>query len=138
MNTIEQKDLEINKEILQRRIAARSKSCNPQVGDWVIFNDCERRISYIWKYDENTEIKSVAEWGIQTSNPHSSYYLGEGYVSFSGSLYTCIKGELLQWSGIQKDANVWFFNRDHRRAHNGRTFQAPFEVWTVDQDAPTV
>ena len=135
MNAIEQKDLEINKEILERRMESLS-SMNPKVGDWVIFNNCERRISYIWNRNEYGDISPVAEWGIQTSSPCASYYLGNGYVSFSGSLFVSVKGGWLQWSGEQKDANVWFFNRDHWSAHCGRTFQAAFEVWTVDQDAP--
>ncbi len=138
MNTMELKDLEINSEILERRTNKMLSNTQPVVGDWVIFNDCERRISHIWKYDENAEVDPVTDWGIQTSSPHGSYYLGEGYVSFSGGLYMSIKGKLLEPTDTTKDAPVWFFNRDWSGAGRGVHFQTPFKVWIVNQDGPEI
>lgn len=131
-------DEEVNTEILERRQKAILKRPDPIVGDWVIFNDCERRISYIWRYDENGEVDAIENWGIQTSEPWTSYYLAEGYVQFSGSLYMSIDAVHLEATNELRPSDVWFFNRDHHGAHRGRDFKCKFKVWKVNQDGPSV
>ena len=138
MDMIEQKDHEINLGILERREEKLLANPAPQVGDWVIFNDCERRISYIWKYEENGEIDAIENWGIQTSQPWTSYYLGEGYISFSGSLYQSIDAVHLIATDELRPADIWFFNRGWSGAHCGRDFKCNFKVWKVDRDAPDI
>ena len=69
---------ERDRAILEARSNAFHQHTTPQVGDFVIFADgTERRISHNWG-DE-----------VQTSDD-GSFYLGDGYMSFAGSLYTSI------------------------------------------------
>jgi hypothetical protein len=131
-------DEEVNAEILERRQQLILDRPEPQVGDWVIFNDCERRISHIWRYGEDGEIDAIENWGIQTSQPWTSYYLGEGYIQFSGSLYMSIDAVHLEATDHLRLADVWFFNRGWPSAHCGRSFKCNFKVWKVDQDGPSV
>src|SRR5262245_11223582 len=76
-----------DRAILAERVEALNAIDGPRVGDFVKFpGDITRRISYIWG-DE-----SELDWyRIQTSNG-GSWYLGKGYVSFSGSLYVGVPG----------------------------------------------
>lgn len=127
-------DSEVNAEILERRMALFNRNSHPMVGDFVDFNDCTRRISYIWVYNDKVEVKPVEDWDIQTSGLYG-YYLGEGYCSFSGSLYTAIKGKLFQLTDEKRLGFVWFFNRDWWGAHRDRDFQAEFRVWKVNANA---
>jgi hypothetical protein len=136
-------DREVNAEILDRRTRLLHEIPDPVVGDWVIFDDCERRISHVWLYDEDAKLLPVSEWGIQTSQPGSelfggTYYLGEGYVSYSGGLYTSISGSLLELTPQMKRAWIWFFNRDHHKAHNAVRFEILFKVWRVKANAKDI
>lgn len=132
---------DVNKEILEQRMARIHKHIGPTIGDWVFFkDDVQRRISYIWHYDDKGESKpAYADWGIQTSEPgYYGWYLGNGYVSFSGSLYLAVKGRHLKLIDQVIPAWVWFFSRDHHTAHNGVYFKADFKVWVTDIEAPEV
>lgn len=105
-------------EILKTRIADRhANNGAPQVGDWVSFADATmRRIAYIWPDSFQT-----AEGG--------SYYLGQGYTSYSGSLFGSLPLESLTWTNRKQDGPAWFFHHDHAQAHNGVDVVAPFRVW---------
>ncbi len=132
---------EVNQEILENRMAKVHKHVGPTIGDWVLFNEgIARRISHIWHYDEKGESKPAYEdWGIQTSQPgYYGWYLGNGYISFSGSLYMAVKGKWLTLTEELRPAWVWFFSRDHHTAHNGVYFKANFKVWDANIDAPSV
>lgn len=94
--------------ILNDRQDEYDKITGPRVGDYVIFADgTERRISHDW-------------WGesFQTSEG-GSFYLGSGYQSFSGSLYTSVPADSLTDTGEQRHGLVWFFHHGWHRAHNG-------------------
>lgn len=127
---------EVNAEILQRRTELLHRNTNPHVGDFVVFKDCQRRISYIWTWNENGE-QPVENWGIQTSDG-GSFYLGEGYISFSGGLYPGFRGSLLKPTNVMRQGWIWFFNRDWPGAGRGVHFQIPFRVWTVNRNADEV
>jgi hypothetical protein len=115
--------------ILDERIAAYDEIPGPRVGDFVVFaNDVTRRISYIWR-DENDVVLSV-----QTSDG-GSYYLGKGYVSMSGSLYNGVKAETLTETDEKRDGRVWFFHHDWSTAHNGVDTTMPFRVFTCTEPA---
>src|SRR5216117_3642018 len=91
-------------EILAKRIAMLDEITGPRTGDFVIFaDDVTRRISYIWR-DEHG-----AAFSVQTSDG-GTYYLGEGYVSMSGSLFSGVKPETLTLTDERRDGRVWFFH----------------------------
>ena len=70
-----------NDEILAARIALREQGfeTGPQVGDFIVMPDgTERRVAHDWGKDIGLQPTS--------GGPDRSFYLGDGYASFSGSL----------------------------------------------------
>lgn len=93
--------------ILERKTLAWEAVSGPRVGDYVVFPDgSTNRFSH--------------DWGdsMQTS-PGGSWYLGDGYASFSGALDPTISKDLLTDTGATKPGMFWFFSHDYARAHNG-------------------
>lgn len=114
--------------ILTERVAAFDAVTGPRVGDYVVFADgIQRRISYIWGDGQETS-------SVQTSDG-GSYYLGNGYVSMSGSLYSGVKPETLTDTGETKHGGVWFFHHDYATAHNGVETTMPFRVFACSERA---
>src|SRR5438309_10692209 len=100
---------ERDEAILCERTEALNKRDGPRIGDFVIFADgIERRISYIWGFENQDGFWSARPDSVQTSDG-GSYYLGEGYVSMSGSLYTSVPIGTLADTGERKAGQVWFF-----------------------------
>jgi hypothetical protein len=83
-----------------------------------------RQIFYVWPDS------------VQTSDG-GSFYLGDGYMSFSGSLYTSVPIETLTLiEGTRREAWAWFFHHDHRTAHNSVHVCVPVRVWMSSAKAP--
>ena len=121
----------IDLAILNRRIGAYTVSAGPTEGDFVDFADgVTRRISFITPLDWLPECDSV-----QTSKG-GSFYLGNGYASFSGSLCPGVKRGTLTDKGEWRNGACWFFHHDHHRAHNGVEVSAPFRVYRCSESAP--
>lgn len=116
--------------ILAERTAALDAVEEPRVGDFVVFADgVTRRISYHWH--------DGAGWdGGYQSSDGGSYYLGTGYVSMSGGLYTTVPKETLTLTDEKRDGSVWFFHHDHHTAHNGVDVMIPFRVYACSLPAP--
>jgi hypothetical protein len=116
--------------IVGERLALMDRVSGPRVGDWIRFADgTERRISHAYHvadgWDENA---------YQTSDG-GRWYLASFGCSFSGSLYPSVGGEFID-TGETRDGSAWFFHHDHRCAHNGVDFVAPFRVFTCTEEAP--
>ncbi len=111
--------------ILAERTAALDAVDGPRVGDYVDFADgVTRRISYLWP-------------GHAQTSDYGSYYLGNGYVSMSGSLFVPVPTDTLALTDEKRDGAVWFFHHDWAQAHNGIGMTIPFRVFTCPLDAPT-
>jgi hypothetical protein len=117
--------------ILEARRLQFDARPGPRSGDFVRFADgVERRASHIWAAED------WAEWGgVQTSDG-GSWYLGPGYCSFSGSLYSIVPFASLTLTTETKLGRVWFFHHDYHTAHNGVDAELPFRVFTCDREAP--
>lgn len=119
-------------QILRNRTRALDEIEGPRCGDYIRFADgVERRISYLW-----TEME---DWGMEDNAQTSddgSFYLGNGYVSFSGSLYGGTPIKKLRLTEDKKLGPVWFFHHDYYRAHNGIHTTLPFRVYETDEEAP--
>lgn len=110
-------------EIFVRRFHSFYDHHGPRVGDYVQFSDgVERRISHVWPDS------------IQTSDG-GSWYLGEGFVSFSGGLYLGVKPETLTDTGGRKPGSVWFFHHDYATAGGGVTTAMDFRVFACTEAA---
>lgn len=115
--------------ILAERTVAYDQTPGPRDGDFVSFADnVTRRISYIWRDENGTPLS------IQTSDG-GSYYLGNGYVSMSGSLYSGVKPDTLTQSEEQRNGSIWFFHHDWWTAGNGIDAIMPFRVFRCSEPA---
>ena len=112
-----------DQDILDKRQSAYLERTGPQVGHWVHFADgAVRRISHIWDWGEPSEVS------IQTSNG-GSFYLGNGYMQFSGSLYSGIPGSTFKRTDKFKVGSAWFFHHNDACAHNGVGVMVKCAVW---------
>lgn len=115
---------ERDREIQDERQKALDEHKGPRVGDFVIFADgVERRISHLWPD------------GFQTSNG-GSFYLGDGYCRFSGSLYKSVPLETLTLANGAVSGAVWFFHHDHWGAGRGINTTAKFRAYVCEWVAP--
>jgi len=116
--TFDEKD----QEILDRRRARYDEILGPRMGDWVTYDDGTwRRISYIWREDAEPV-------DIQTSKG-GAWYLGDGYVSMSGSLFGSTPAHTLTDTGQTRPGNVWFFHHDWAERDGGVNASMPFRVF---------
>jgi hypothetical protein len=113
-------------ELLENRTAMRDEHPGPRVGDYVIFPD---DISRDGEYERQVE-RFSHDWGdaLQTS-PGGSWYLGDGYASFSGALNPSIPKSHLIDTGETRPGQFWFFKDNSPRAYNGIDVQAPCRVY---------
>ncbi len=119
-----------NDELLERRSRQCQEADRPSVGDFVIFPDPsvpsgfrEERIAHDWGEDVDA---------VQTA-PGGSFYLGDGYASFSGGLSPAlVPTEALAATGGVRRGRFWFFSRDYARADNGVDVEAPCRVYRYD------
>lgn len=117
---------EKNQGILLLRSKMYLENPEPQVGDYVEFIDgvC-RRISHAW-WDGDIQ-----------SSTGGSFYLGNGYASFSGALYRSVPKNSISNSKELRPASFWFFRDDNAIAHNGIIVSALVRVWKCNLPAPT-
>lgn len=115
-------------EIRDRRAQAL-KAHKLNVGDFVRFSDdVVRRVSYIWP-DEDGRPESV-----QTSDG-GSFYLGNGFVSFSGSLHHGVPFDSFVDTGDTFDGDVWIFHHDIPGAGCGVNTTIKFKIWRCNLPA---
>ena len=102
----------------------------PRCGDYVEFADgTTRRVSHVWGEDWGEDS------GVQTSDG-GSFYLGNGYVSFSGGLYRMVKMGTLTLTGERRPGRAWFLHHDWATRDNGVGVTIPFRVYTCSENAP--
>jgi len=120
-NSWEVATIEVNLQILERRINALNAVKTIREGDYVRHLSGKMdRVTHVW------------EDSAQTGGGQSSYYLGEGgYVSYSGGLDPGIPLAKLVLTDEVKKGMIWFFSRDHPTAHNGVDFMIDFRVYNV-------
>lgn len=125
--------------ILAERVAAYDAIEGPRVGDFVRFlgqppegkdADIERRISHIWDFE------GCEDPGIQTS-AGGSYYLGSGYISMSGSLFTRVPQSALKRSCLERKGGVWFFHHDFATGGGAVHAELMFRLFDCKLPAPT-
>jgi hypothetical protein len=115
---------ETDRRILADRRATFDALSGPRCGDYVRFA-CGRlrRISHLW------------DDGVQTSHS-GSWYLGQGFADFSGSLFSSVPNSTLQLTDELQDGEFWFFSHDCWQAHNGVDFTMPCRVYSCSRPAP--
>jgi len=123
-------------EIRMDRIILLDAVTKPRQGDYVVFaNGITRRISHVWDWSGCEGVEPDEDISVQTSTG-GSWYLGEGYCSFSGSLYRGVPGKSLTLTSEKRPGSAWFFHHDFAGAGCGVDVTLDFRVYTCNLDAP--
>jgi hypothetical protein len=119
--------------IIAKREARLNRDPEPRCGDYVIFaDDIERRISHV--FDKSWEDMA----GVQTTDGKfgASFYLGDGYVEFSGGLYPMVRMETLTLTRHTKPGIIWIFHHDFHTAGWAVHSEIQFRVYLCSVNAP--
>ena len=112
-----------NEDLLTERMELYNNIPGARVGDWIREPTGRMtRATYDWGDD------SIMQHG---GDMHGQFYLGAGYISYSGGLDTGIKKASLKLTNEIKPGKVWFFKRDYAAAHNGIDYMVNFRVYEV-------
>jgi len=98
-----------NKAILAEKEKAFDAIPGPRIGDFYINENNYSRFTHDW----GDSIQS------QYENINGSFYLGNGYVSYSGGLSPAISKVDLELTNGVKEGVFWFFNENMAMANNG-------------------
>lgn len=113
-----------NEEILQNRTETYNNRPGARVGDFLKLPTGKfTRFTYSW--DDH----------IQTGGMGGSYYLGNGYLSYSGGLDPGVKKSDIVETDEKKDGLVWIFDKDEHRAHNAVHFKIEQRVFALKENA---
>ena len=114
-------------KILADRMAEYNLIPGARVGDWIREPDGRRsRATHDWNQDG--EMSETIQHG---GGEFGQFYLGSGYISYSGGLDTGIKKNQLRDTGETKQGKIWFFIDDWYTAHNGIEYMVDFRVYEV-------
>ena len=91
------------------------------LGDFVIDGDKVFRVAHHW--GDSIQLTDGV-FG-------ASYYLGDGFVEFSGGLEPSIPVARFMPTDQKRLGSVWFFSQDSVQAHNGYCTKANFKVWQL-------
>ena len=114
-------------EIVNARQAAFLARKAPKQGDVIHFSDGKyARMAHVW------------EDGIQPtiSINSGSFYLGDGYMEYSGGLEPAIPMDKFHRTSQTMNAPAWIFHHGHVTAHNGIDVTVKCQVWECDAPAP--
>lgn len=123
------RDRKENLPLFKKREKEYNQIKGIRVGDWVKEKNGDfSRVTYIWRDEKGKPFQ------IQTGGQkHSSFYLGDGYMSYSGSLehgFEPDKEKVVQLKDSE-DGLVWFFRNDYATAHNSVEYMMKFRVFKV-------
>ena len=118
-----------NEEILAERVKLYDARPGPRVGDYVMVVDkVLDRITHIWR--DVPEPRAQCGGG-----ENGSYYLGNGYCSYSGGLNGgCLLSDLEE-TDLLMDGCVWFFDDDVAGAGRGVYFRIRHRVFVLRHGA---
>lgn len=102
--------------IVEERMAEYNKIEGPRVGDYLRIGEKYYRFSHDW-----TDRLQYSEGG--------SFYLGDGYISFSGGLEPPLPKLDLKNTGELRLGVIWVFKNNEWAAGNGVNFERKFRVF---------
>ena len=114
----------LDAEILVKREKLFNELEGPRVGDFLSTPEGMLRFTHDWGDEIQTTVRPS-----HPCNGDASFYLSEGYVSFSGSLNPSIKKNLLEDTGEKQDGSFWFFHHNFAGAGRGVHFRIPCRVF---------
>ena len=109
-------------QIFADRVAQYNLQTGPRVGDFIKFPDGKyQRFTYKW----HDQLQAGA------SAKSGSFYLGEGYIEYSGGLNSGAKRDDFILTDETKYGDIWFFHNNHIKAHNSVHYQMAFRVFEL-------
>lgn len=115
---------DVDAEILAERERLFNQIDGPRVGDFLRTPEGFLRFTHDWGDAIQTTVKPS-----HPCNGDASFYLGEGHVSFSGSLDPSISKMLLRDTGEKQYGSFWFFHHNMAGAGRGVSFRIPVRVF---------
>lgn len=116
---------ETDNTLFEERKRAYNDLQGIRVGDYLRMPDGKfTRATHIWR-DEDDIPELVQDGG----GRYGSFYLGEGYCSYSGGLDPGVKAAYLCPTHETEPGHVWFFHHDCWKADNGVYFTMDFRVF---------
>lgn len=113
----------VNQEILVKRQELFLADNTIKVGDVVIRPDGSKsRVAYVWKIDPVT---------VQLSDGIGSFYLADGFMSYSGSLNNGIPINHFSLTPELTPSPAWFFDHDIPRAYAGIVVNVNCRTWLL-------
>ncbi len=116
----------LDAEILAERQRLFNAVSGPRIGDFLRTADGFLRFTH----DLGDSIQTT----VRAQHPchgDASFYLSDGYASFSGSLDSAISKQLLRDTGETAEGSFWFFHHNCATAHNGVKFKIPCRVFEL-------
>ena len=117
---------ERNLPALARRLASFDKRAGARVGDFIRLPDIHPKLGQWTRitHDHGDLLQTGGGAG-------GSYYLGNGYLSYSGGLDHGVTPDCLLATDQTKEGSVWFFDGEMSGAGRGVDFTAPMRVFTL-------
>lgn len=103
------------------------------------YNGPKARVGQWLKLPNGKYTRFTYDWGeqIQTGGgPGPGFYLGDGYMSYSGGLNPGIEHQYLELTDETLPGGVWFFSRGWAGAACGVNYTIMLPVWKVKDGAP--
>lgn len=118
-----------NDELLQIKLAKFNARQGPRTGDFLRLPEIHPKLG---RYTRLTH-----DWGDtqQTGGMGGSYYLGNGWLSYSGGLDPGIKTADITPQIDEKPGSLWFFDKDISGAGRGVNYTAPMRVFGIRDGA---
>jgi len=117
---------EEDRQIFEKRRLAYNARPGIRVGDWLRRPSGQMtRVTHIWRWDDVTN--SVQDGG----QGWGSFYLGDGYCSYSGGLDPGVSPEKIFPTYEMEPGGIWFFHHNHQTAHNRVEFSMFFRVFEI-------
>ena len=114
-----------NNQIFEERKAAYDAIPGVRVGDYVrLPGGTHTRITHTWQ-DRKGQPSTVQTGG----SPGGQYYLGDGYISYSGELDPGVHASRLRLLDYTMRGSVWFFKENWPRANGGINYAMDFRVF---------
>ena len=112
-----------NYRIFAARETAYNKIDGVRVGDYIRHKDgTVSRATYLWDFPDMSP-------SVQDGGGSASFYLGDGYISYSGGLNQSIDISTLRQTAELKDGVIWFFKNGFQSCGNGIDYRMKFRVF---------
>jgi hypothetical protein len=121
-----------DREILKEREQLFNDVQGPRVGDFLRVPNGMLRLTHDWGDSIQTTVSAK-----HPCHGDASFYLSDGYASFSGSLDPAIPKDSLRDTGETAEGSFWFFHHDFAGADRGVHFRIPCRIFERTEAEPT-